>query len=478
MSHHKPDPNKSVSLTIDGVPVTVPEGTMILEAARKANIKIPILCDHPDLCKRALCRICVVECDGRGKLAAACSNAVYEGASIVTNNHRLIDIRKTILELILVNHEQNCLHCVRNKNCELQSLAEELNIRDYEFHQTAEHAPPSVECETLVRDMNKCVKCARCVEECQEVQNIRAINTSHRSHEYGITTPYKQTLDESSCVFCGQCVSVCPVGAIYEYDQRAQIWESLYNRERLTIAQVSPAFVAMLNKEYSGIDEHIEGFGHKFLSAPITAGKLIAAIKRLGFDMVFDEDIAIKAHVSEQIIELEKRTARSDHSKKPKLPAITGCSEGVNRFIHNFYPELVDHILPSKSPSKLFADEIKKSYAAEEGVDLEQITTVSFVPCIAQKYRMSKRASSEYKNDYTLSAKELMRMIVFAGIDIDSIEEEIFNTYNVDLPSTDIEEKPQVVHGLSQAHKMMESIRRGECDAKWVEIHSCASDCC
>jgi NADP-reducing hydrogenase subunit HndD len=277
---------------------------------------------------------------------------------------------------------------------------------------------------------------------------------------------------------------VCPVGAIYEYDQRAQIWESLYNRERLTIAQVSPAFVSMLNKEFSGIDEHMEGFGHKNLSAPLTAGKVIAAIKRLCFDMVFDEDIAINAHKSEQIIELKKRIERGGHSKANKLPAITGCSEGVNRFLHNFYPDLVDHLLPSKSPSKLFADEIKKSYAAEEGAELDKITTVSFVPCIAQKYRMSKRAASEYKDDYTLSAKELVRMIIFAGIDIDSLEEEIFNTYNVELPKLESShvytcaEKPEIVHGFSQAYKVMESIRKGECNAKWIEIHGCLNECC
>jgi NADH dehydrogenase/NADH:ubiquinone oxidoreductase subunit G len=213
---HKPDPNKNVTLTINGISVTVPEGTRILEAAKKANVHIPVLCEHPDLCKRALCRICVVEADGRGKLIAACANDVWEGVKIVTNNLRLIEIRKTIVELILANHPQDCLSCVRNKKCELQTLAAELGVRASPFDRVEEAPRPPVVEKELVLDMDKCIKCCRCVEVCQEVKKIGAINTSSRSKKFEITTPYKQSLEESRCDFCLKCAEVCPVGAIYK----------------------------------------------------------------------------------------------------------------------------------------------------------------------------------------------------------------------------------------------------------------------
>jgi NADH dehydrogenase/NADH:ubiquinone oxidoreductase subunit G len=181
MSHHKPDPNKSVNLTIDGLSVTVPEGTTILEAARKVNVQIPTLCDHPGLHRRAICRLCVVECDGRGKLLAACANDVWEGVSVVTNNARIAGIRRTILELLLADHPQECLSCVRNTKCELQSLAERFGIRSSPFSREAFAPNKEIAGEMLVRDMNKCVKCGRCVDVCQEVQTAGAINTSHRS---------------------------------------------------------------------------------------------------------------------------------------------------------------------------------------------------------------------------------------------------------------------------------------------------------
>ena len=218
---HKPDPNKNVNLTINGIPVTVPEGTRIIEAAKKVNVKIPTLCDHPELCRRGWCRICVVECDGRGKLVAACANDVWEGVNIVTNNFRLFDVRKTILELILANHPQECLFCVKNKKCELQRLAENFGIRNEPFerclHEDDSTNKDIVESngKTIVRNMGKCIKCGRCVEACNEHLAF-AINTKGRSHEFTISTPYDRSLSETPCDFCGKCAEVCPVAAFYE----------------------------------------------------------------------------------------------------------------------------------------------------------------------------------------------------------------------------------------------------------------------
>jgi len=464
MSHHQPDPNKSVNLTIDGISITVPEGTRILEAAKKVNVNIPTLCEHPDLCKRALCRICVVEADGRGKLIAACANDVWEGVSIVTVNQRLLNIRKTIIELILANHPQDCLSCIRNTKCELQSLAVSLGVRVSPFdpdsgtpRQLQACQPRTIESETIVRDMDKCVKCGRCVEVCQEIQTIRAINTSHRSHEYEISTPYKQALKDGPCVFCGQCAAVCPVGAIYEHDQTAQVWDSLNNSEQRVIAQVSQAIVSAADKEFAPVAGKSAG--------TITAGKIAAALKLLGFDKVFDAGIAANAVNSEIAGEVQERK----NGSCTKLPVISGCSDGVTRFIKNFYPDLADHLTAVKSPRRYFASSLKSSYANQAGINLSGVTSVSFVPCIAQKYG----AGEKDKNDFALTAGELARMIKLAGIDIAALPESSFDTINIDYPKHENETSPKIVHGFAEARKVMEAIRRGECDAQWVEIESC-----
>jgi iron only hydrogenase large subunit-like protein len=476
MSHHQPDPNNSVTLTIDGISVTVPEGTRILEAAKKVNVNIPTLCEHPDLCKRALCRICVVEADGRGKLIAACANDVWEGVSIVTVNQRLLGIRKTIIELILANHPQDCLSCIRSTKCELQSLALCLGVRGSLFENGAEEQSPQerspqkrqpqIESETLVRDMDKCVKCGRCVEVCQEVQTIRAINTSHRSHEYEISTPYKQALKDGPCVFCGKCASVCPVGAIYEHDQTAEVQSALRtalnDSGRKAIAQISPNLAAALNDELA------------LAANTITAGKLVTAIKLLGFDKVYDASIAANAVNSEIEGEVQARKNGGLLQGNAKLPVISGCSAGAANFVKNFYPDLADRLTAAESPRRYFALSLKSGYAKEAGLDSSSVTSVFFVPCIAQKYG----AGVKDETDFALIAGELVRMLKLAGIVIDGLPEEPFDSVNIDLPKQDTSVKKETVHGFAQARKVMEAIREGKCGAEWVEILNCPGDKC
>ena len=469
---HKPDPaqpeqleqleqpeqhGKNVSLTIDGMPVTVPEGTTILDAAKTVNVNIPVLCDHPDLCRRAFCRICVVECDGRGKLVAACANDVWEGVNIVTVNKRLFSIRKTILEMIIANHPLDCLKCVRSQKCELQALAAKYGIVSSAFENEAGNNPPVVESDTIVRDMDKCIKCGRCVEVCQEVQTIRALNTSHRSHEFEICTAYHQALEDTCCVFCGRCAGVCPVGAIYEYDQSEQVRAAVNDSDKKAIAQISPDFARALEKE---------------LSLSVTEGKIIAALKLLGFSRVYDASIAANVTNMGICSEVKQRKDNSGYS----LPVISGCSQGVTRFIRNFYPDLENHLTIGKNPRKLFAADIKNSYAKEAGINPSDIRSVSFVSCLAQKY-----AVKPDKSDFTLTAGEFARLIKSTGIMIENLPEEQFDSSSFDSSrdrGIDSSVKKVTVQGYAKARIVMEAIQKGECEADWVEIESCPAGMC
>ncbi|MDR0600250.1 MAG: (2Fe-2S)-binding protein [Treponema sp.] len=508
MSHYKPDPNKNVNLTIDNIPVTVPEGTTILAAARKAGVHIPTLCDHPGLGRRAVCRLCVVECGGRGKLMAACANGVSEGLSVVTNNARVMGIRKMIVELLLANHPQGCLTCVRGTTCELQTLAETFGIRSSPFRREAlDSRPPVTDSGTLVRDMGKCVKCGRCVEVCQEVQTVRAINTSHRSIHYEIRAPYGQALAEGPCVYCGQCAEVCPVGAIYEYDQSAGVWAALRNPERHVVARIVPAIQPALGGEF-GFEQNI------------SAGKIVTALKRLGFDKVFDAGFSINAAITEENRELLDRV-----KNKGKLPMITGCSPGWINFARVFYPDLLDHLSTRRSPQQMFGALVKTRYSQAAGIDPSTITTVSIAPCVAKKFEAQRPGmdSSGFRDvDYVLTAKELARMIRLAGIDLNNLPEtsqdsligdssgalvnapdsageavrpgvrearanetpspedlgardQGINETEVDLVGTRV--KALVVNGFANARKVLDSIRKGGCDAALVEIMSCPGGC-
>jgi len=450
MSHHIPDPNKNVSLTIDGMAVTVPEGTKILEAARKANVIIPTLCDHPDLCRRAVCRLCVVECDGKGKLLTACANDVWEGVKIVTNNSRIISIRKTIVELLLANHPQDCLNCAANTDCKLQSLARIYGIRETPFKcEVINRQPPNGQ-SGLIRDMDKCVKCGRCVEACQEIQTVRAINSSHRSVNYRISTAYNQPYTDSSCVFCGHCETVCPVGAIYEHDQSAEAWAAINDSERRTAAQFSTTLCAELD---NALGLH---------AGTVSPGKTVTALKRLGFDQVYDAQFTIDLAASELNYELQNRVKNGG---KP-LPIISACSQSAVKFIENFYPDLVANLSPCRSPRVIFGSLVKE----------EKTTVISIEPCISNKSKIK----SANEPDLTLTVKELARMFRLAGIDFASLPESPFDSIKTEIDlihmkeqALDIRTKCLVANGLGKARTILDAVRKGECDAALIEIRSC-----
>jgi len=508
MSHYKPDQKKNVNLTIDGFPVTVPEGTRILEAARKLGIKIPTLCDHPDLCKRSLCRLCVVECDGKGKLMAACANDVWEGAKVVTNNLRIMNIRKTIVGLILANHPQDCLICVKNRKCELQTLAETFGTLESPFRrEAADNVPPKTESEILVRNMNKCVKCGRCIEVCQELQTVRAINSSHRSTQFEVCTPYGQALSEGPCIFCGQCAVVCPVGAIYEHDQTREIRTILDSGGQHVVAEIMSSAAA--------------GIGSEFDLPPgaITSGKMVTALKRMGFDRVFDAAISANETAREEFHELLDRI--KNHGK---LPLITSCSPAWFNFVKKFYPDLQGHLPAAKNPTRNFGLLSKTRYAEESGIDRTKITSVSITPCIAKKSeagRPETQTNGCRDVDASLTTREIARMIKLAGIDLANLPETPFDPvkpdsrdsspggvleaivrkvykahtgesaaipeYNdiqgnagikeieADIEGTKV--KALAVNGFANARIVMDAVREGKCDAAFVEIMCCPNGC-
>ena len=484
MSHYKPDPNKTVNLTIDGLAVTVPEGTRILEAAQKVGIKIPTLCDHPDLCKRAVCRLCVVECDGRRKLSAACATDVSEGLSVVTYNERIVSIRKMVLELVLANHPLECLTCVRSKHCELQTLAANYGIREPAFrHDPQSRRPPVSESKTLVRDMGKCVKCGRCVETCQEVQTVRNLNSSHRGVHYDISVPYNQSLEDGDCVFCGQCAKYCPVGAIYEYEQTTEAWSVLNNKDRFVAAQLNPTFCELFDEALN------------LPPGTISPGKVITAMKSIGFNKVFNKNIFTDAVAVGRSRALMDRIAKGG-----KLPLVEGCSQGWTRFAKKFYPDLMEHVMPYNPPQQMFGGMIHLLYPESIEMSAAGITTISIEPCIAKKFRVQHDEHPFNDVDMVLTVKELALMFNQASINVAGLPETPFDVLmggygktGEEMPwwkefsavpgQEGIEEavitingtkmKFLIAHGLVSAHKIMESIRDNKCDAAFVEIKSC-----
>jgi NADP-reducing hydrogenase subunit HndD len=444
--------DKNVTLAIDGLTVTVPEGTTILEAARKVNVKIPTLCDYPDLCKRAVCRLCVVENDGRGKLLASCAYHAEEGMNIVTNNARIFEIRKTIISLILASHpHDDCLACISNTKCELQSLARIYSTSASPFHNNFSSQGPKslkeISCNALIRDMDKCVKCGRCVEACQEIQTVRAINTSGRSADYAICTPYAQALSDSACVLCGHCAEVCPVGAICEHDQSGEVWAFLNEKKHYMVIKIAPSEAEAVCAELGLPMESI------------SIGKIITGLKRMGFSGVYDAESFEATSANGEADELLDRIKSSR-----QLPMISGCSTGCIKFVKEFYPDLANLLSEAKSPEQNFRDYV------DNGNDAQKIC-VSIAPCIAKKYK------AQSPEEIVLTVRELAMLIRLSGIDLSAVQESAFDSFTEKTQGFETKVKSLEVNGLANARKALDSIRSGNCDADYVRILICPSGC-
>lgn len=403
-----------VTLTIDGKQVTVPEGTPIIEAARTVGIDIPSLCYLKDINVIGSCRVCVVEVERAKTLQAACVTPVANGMVVHTNSPKVRAARKTVVELVLSDHPFECLTCPRNLNCELQALAERLGIRTVRYEGAhREERPVDASTPAIVRDPSKCILCRRCVSVCEKIQGVYAIGPYGRGMDTVIGPAWRETMGNSSCVQCGQCVLVCPVGALYERDYTNEVWAALQDPTKHVVVQTAPATRVAIG-EPLGLEP-----------GSISTGKMVAALRALGFDKVFDTDFTADLTIMEEGSEFLERL-----KKGGPLPLITSCSPGWIKYMEEFYPELSENVSSCKSPQQMFGALAKTFYAEKAGIDPKDIVSVSIMPCTAKKFECNRPEMSDsgYQDvDYVLTVRELARMIKEAGLDFKNLPDEEYD---------------------------------------------------
>lgn len=403
-----------IPLTIDGVQVEVPAGTTVLEAARIAKVNIPTLCFLKDINETANCRLCVVDCGGRA-LQAACVLPVTPNMVVKTNTPAVRAARKLNLELILSNHERKCLSCSRSQNCELQKLCLDLGVENGErFSGAKNEYALDMTSPSIVRNNNKCILCRRCVGACANVQKVGVIGPVRRGFKTAIESPWEMKLAEVACINCGQCVAACPVGALTEVDNTKEVWNALADGTKHVVVQPAPAVRAALGEEF-GLP----------MGTSVT-GKMAAAMRRLGFDKVFDTDFAADLTIMEEGTELINRI-----NNNGVLPLITSCSPGWIKFCEHYYPEFIPNLSSCKSPHEMEGAMIKTYYAEKAGIDPKDIVVVSVMPCTAKKFE-AKRPELGHDGladvDVVLTTRELARMIKEAGIDFVNLPDEDFDS--------------------------------------------------
>jgi iron-only hydrogenase group A len=408
-----------VNLKINGMPVTVDEGSTILHAAKKMDIHIPTLCAHDDLCVAGNCRVCIVEQKGLRTLPASCATPVFEGMEIETNTLKVRQARKHVLELLLSEHKQDCLSCYKNGNCELQNLSSEFKVNGSIFmdlvedhRYTIDHYSPSI-----IKDDSKCVRCQRCVRTCEELQKVSALSVSGKGAEMKISTFLDRPMVEVVCTNCGQCINRCPVGALVEKDYIDQVWDAIADPKKHVVVQTAPAVRVALGEDLG------------LPNGEIVTGKMAAALRRLGFDSVLDTNFTADLTIMEEGTELLMRLKGALVDKNPKvtLPMATSCSPGWVKFIEHKYPELLPNLSTCKSPQQMFGALAKTYYAQKINVDPANIVSVSIMPCTAKKYeaqRPEMRSSGYQDVDYVLTTRELAIMIKQAGFDFLSLPNE------------------------------------------------------
>ncbi len=504
---------ENITVKVNGAEISVPKGTTVLEAAHMAGFEIPTLCYMKEINEIGACRICVTEVnEGRGfRLVAGCVYPCSNNMEILTASPKVIESRKRTLELILSTHDRKCLSCVRSGNCELQKLCKDYGIDDaskydgakneYEIDTTAAH---------MYRDNNKCILCRRCVAVCSKTQGIGVIGANERGFKTFIGSAFDMGLGETSCVSCGQCIAVCPVGAIAEKDYTKPVLEAIADPEKVVLVQTAPAVRAALGECFGlPIGTNVEG-------------KMVAALRKLGFDKVFDTDFAADLTIMEEANEFLDRLQNGG-----KLPLITSCSPGWVKFCEHYFPDMTENLSSCKSPQQMFGATAKTYYAEKMGIDPQNIVMVSIMPCTAKKFEIGRddqSAAGVPDVDYALTTRELGRMIERAGINFLGLEDEKFDdplgistgagvifgatggvmeaalrtaVYTltgenpIDFPEVrgteGIKEaeydvagtkvKVAVASGLANARELLEKVQKGEADYQFIEIMGCPGGC-
>jgi len=501
-----------VNLSIDGMKVAVPAGTTILEAALQVGIWIPKLCYHPDQSIKANCRMCVCEIEGNRLLQAACALPVAEGMVVKTRSAKVIEARKTILELILANHPQDCLNCIRNGNCELQELASEYCIRDNPFSYKVRGFGQDFSTPSLFRDHDKCILCRRCIEVCSVTQSVNALGMINRGHHSMAVPTMGKSLLESPCIMCGQCIHACPVGAIGENEQIDEFLAALADPNKIVVTQIAPAVRVAIAEEVG------------MTTGDLPMEVFVQGLRQIGFDYVLHTNFTADLTILEEGHELLKRLKEGG-----SLPMITSCSPGWINFCEIFYPDLLEKLSSCKSPQQMFGALVKTYWAEKMGVDPSKIFSVSIMPCVAKKFEAARpemNASGYQDVDLVLTTREIGRLFRMSSLDFSKLPPSQFDSWmgkytgagvifgatggvmeaalrtvyevvtgeiledvnlkmvrgmngvkeaDIDLKGTTV--KVAVAHGMANARKLMEQIQAGESPYHFIEIMACPGGC-
>ena len=513
---------KLVNVTVDEKQVQVPENSTILVAARSAGVTIPTLCylnlaDFGCVNKSASCRVCVVEVEGRRNLAPSCATPVTDGMVVKTNTIKALNARKTVLELMLSDHPKDCLVCQKSGECELQDLAVDFGMKEIRFEGKESTYRKDIS-KSIVRDMDKCIMCRRCETMCNDVQTVGALSGINRGFDAVVATAMEMDLNDSVCTYCGQCVAVCPTGALVERDATWDVLSKLADPSKTVIVQTAPAVRAALGEEFG------------LPAGTSVTGKMVSALRKLGFDKVFDTDFAADLTIMEEASELLDRLTRHFNGDETvKLPILTSCCPAWVKFFEHNFPDMLDIPSSAKSPMQMFSAVAKNIFTKELGIDRKDLVVVSIMPCLAKKYEAGRDEFSKDGNpdtDIVLSTRELARLIKQANINFHILKDEDFDhplgestgaglifgrtggvieaalrtaadwytdssLENVDYEAVrgfegvrsadvkvgDLDLKIGIAHGLGEARKLLEQIRAGESHYHAIEIMACKGGC-